>query len=78
MRNGLGEPIGLRQRAYNTTGHAEARGGSAGGARAPRELLPPPGYGEHTVEVLTQLAGLGEAEVRTLIDEGVADARRST
>ncbi|HHW06336.1 MAG TPA: CoA transferase [Clostridia bacterium] len=37
----------------------------------PREVLPPPGYGEHTVEVLTGELGLTPEEIQKLKEEGV-------
>jgi len=63
-----GQPMGIRQIAYNVV---------AGGARQP-ELRAPPGYGEHTLAVLTEDAGLSAAEAQTLVEDGIAAQRPET
>ena len=58
-----GEAIGMRQIAFD---------GGAEGLTAPCELTAPPHYGEHTRQVLRQIAGMTDAQVDELVSAGVA------
>ena len=59
VRDDQGEAIGLRQVAFK-------------GEEQPVQLSRPPGYGQHTEELLERVAGLTAQEVRELLDSGVA------
>ena len=62
-------------RNYALDQPTELAGASAGAttlAEATHELGPPPGYGEHTREVLRRYGGLQEEQVEAMIAEGAA------
>jgi len=64
-------PMGIKQVAFESGLDVHASGGSGGSGGG--ELLPPPEYGQHTVEVVSKY--VSETELKDLMDAKIIEQR---